>query len=180
IEGDGPPRCPERRELFPDMKVIDNLEMGAYSRVRTVEMRRDLDRIYSLFPILAERRKNRAGALSGGQQQMLATRVDVASAPALARRAYARVGAFDRETNLRDAANAEPRWDDNSPDRAKCQSSAKALRVFLHSGKWPDRSGGEEHCSQRRPDRSAFTRLLWKQKKGDGPMIIDCHVHEEN
>jgi branched-chain amino acid transport system ATP-binding protein len=54
------------------MKVIDNLEMGAYSRVSTVEMRRDLDRIYSLFPILAERRKNRAGALSGGQQQMLA------------------------------------------------------------------------------------------------------------
>src|SRR5262249_55098945 len=54
------------------------------------------------------------------------------------------------------AAKAQPRWDDNSPDRAKCQSSAKALRVFLHSGKWPDRSGGEEHCSQRRSDRSAL------------------------
>jgi branched-chain amino acid transport system ATP-binding protein len=63
---------PERRELFPDMKVIDNLEMGAYSRANAAEMRRDLDWIYSLFPILAERRKNRAGALSGGQQQMLA------------------------------------------------------------------------------------------------------------
>jgi len=63
---------PERRELFPDMKVIDNLEMGAYSRANAAEMRRDLDWIYSLFPVLAERRKNRAGALSGGQQQMLA------------------------------------------------------------------------------------------------------------
>jgi len=63
---------PERRELFPDMKVIDNLEMGGYSRANAAEMRRDLDRIYSLFPVLAERRKNRAGALSGGQQQMLA------------------------------------------------------------------------------------------------------------
>jgi branched-chain amino acid transport system ATP-binding protein len=62
----------ERRELFPDMKVIDNLEMGGYSRVDAAEMRRDLDWIYSLFPVLAERRKNRAGALSGGQQQMLA------------------------------------------------------------------------------------------------------------
>jgi branched-chain amino acid transport system ATP-binding protein len=63
---------PERRELFPDMKVIDNLEMGAYSRANADELRRDLDWIYSLFPVLAERRKNRAGALSGGQQQMLA------------------------------------------------------------------------------------------------------------
>jgi branched-chain amino acid transport system ATP-binding protein len=63
---------PERRELFPDMKVIDNLEMGAYSRANAAEMRRDLDWIYSLFPVLAERRKNRAGTLSGGQQQMLA------------------------------------------------------------------------------------------------------------
>jgi len=63
---------PERRELFPDMKVIDNLEMGAYSRANANELRRDLDWIYSLFPVLAERRKNRAGALSGGQQQMLA------------------------------------------------------------------------------------------------------------
>ena len=63
---------PERRELFSDMKVIDNLEMGAYSRANTVQMRRDLDWIYSLFPVLAERGKNRAGALSGGQQQMLA------------------------------------------------------------------------------------------------------------
>ena len=62
----------ERRELFPDMKVIDNLEMGGYSRADAAEMRRDLDWIYSLFPVLAERRKNRAGALSGGQQQMLA------------------------------------------------------------------------------------------------------------
>src|SRR6516225_1158604 len=88
------------------------------------------------------------------------------------------------------AAKAETRWDDNSPDRAKCQSSAKALRVFLYSGKWPDRSGGEEHCSQRRPDRSALVSggdldrslhaVLSKQKKGDRPMIIDCHVHEEN
>jgi branched-chain amino acid transport system ATP-binding protein len=63
---------PERRELFGDMKVLDNLEMGAYSRVGAAKMRRDLEWIYSLFPILAERRRNRATDLSGGQQQMLA------------------------------------------------------------------------------------------------------------
>jgi branched-chain amino acid transport system ATP-binding protein len=54
------------------MKVIDNLEMGAYSRANAAQIRRDLDWVYSLFPVLAERRKNRAGSLSGGQQQMLA------------------------------------------------------------------------------------------------------------
>jgi branched-chain amino acid transport system ATP-binding protein len=63
---------PERRELFADMKVLDNLEMGAYSRVSAAEMRRDLEWIYSLFPILSEQRQNHARALSGGQQQMLA------------------------------------------------------------------------------------------------------------
>jgi branched-chain amino acid transport system ATP-binding protein len=63
---------PERRELFSDMKVIDNLEMGAYSRANRAQMRRDLEWIYSLFPVLAERGNNRAGDLSGGQQQMLA------------------------------------------------------------------------------------------------------------
>jgi branched-chain amino acid transport system ATP-binding protein len=74
---------PERRELFPDMKVIDNLEMGAYSRANADELRRDLDWIYSLFPVLAERRKNRAGALSGGQQQMLAISRALMSHPRL-------------------------------------------------------------------------------------------------
>ena len=63
---------PERRELFADMKVLDNLEVGAYSRASAAEMRRDLEWIYSLFPVLAERQRNRARALSGGQQQMLA------------------------------------------------------------------------------------------------------------
>src|SRR5206468_4243324 len=76
---------PERRELFPDMKVIDNLRMGA----------------------------------------------------------------FDRKTNLPNSAKLEPRWDDDSPDRAKCKSGTQALRVFLHSRKWPDCFGGEERCSER-------------------------------
>lgn len=63
---------PERREIFSDMTVLDNLEIGGYSRRDRHKLPADLDRIYNLFPILAERRKNKAGSLSGGQQQMLA------------------------------------------------------------------------------------------------------------
>ena len=74
---------PERRELFPDMSVADNLEMGGYTRRNSQEVRRTLEWTYSLFPVLAERRKQRAGALSGGQQQMLAIGRSLMSRPRL-------------------------------------------------------------------------------------------------
>jgi branched-chain amino acid transport system ATP-binding protein len=74
---------PERRELFPDMSVVDNLEMGGYTRRNLQEVRRTLEWTYSLFPVLAERRKQRAGALSGGQQQMLAIGRSLMSRPRL-------------------------------------------------------------------------------------------------
>jgi branched-chain amino acid transport system ATP-binding protein len=74
---------PERREVFPDMKVIDNLEMGAYTRRNRADVHRDIEWIYSLFPVLAERRKQRAAALSGGQQQMLAVGRALMSRPRL-------------------------------------------------------------------------------------------------
>jgi branched-chain amino acid transport system ATP-binding protein len=74
---------PERRELFPDMSVVDNLEMGGYTRRHLPEIRRTLEWTYSLFPVLAERRKQRAGALSGGQQQMLAIGRSLMSRPRL-------------------------------------------------------------------------------------------------
>jgi branched-chain amino acid transport system ATP-binding protein len=83
IVGRGIAMVPERRELFPDMSVVDNLEMGAYRRRDRRDVRGALDRIYSLFPVLAERRKHRAGALSGGQQQMLAIGRSLMSRPRL-------------------------------------------------------------------------------------------------
>ena len=63
---------PERREVFPEMTVLENLEMGAYLRRDQTGVRRDLDRVYSLFPVLKERLGQMAGTLSGGEQQMLA------------------------------------------------------------------------------------------------------------
>jgi branched-chain amino acid transport system ATP-binding protein len=60
---------PERREIFPGMPVIENLQLGAMGRPG---WRKALDHVYALFPVLAERERQRAGTLSGGEQQMLA------------------------------------------------------------------------------------------------------------
>lgn len=64
---------PEGRGVFARLTVTENLEMGAYSRSDNQEIQRNMERIYSLFPRLKERRSQIAGTLSGGEQQMLAT-----------------------------------------------------------------------------------------------------------
>lgn len=64
--------CPEGRRVFPDLTVRDNLEMGAYTRKDKNGIMQDMKRVFELFPILEERAKQRAGTLSGGEQQMLA------------------------------------------------------------------------------------------------------------
>ena len=64
--------CPEGRRVLARQSVVANLELGAWLRRDSVAIRHDLDRCYSLFPRLAERRQQLAGALSGGEQQMLA------------------------------------------------------------------------------------------------------------
>lgn len=64
---------PEGRKVFPRLSVRDNLEMGAYSKkYTTAELNRKLEEIYQIFPRLGERKKQKAGSLSGGEQQMLA------------------------------------------------------------------------------------------------------------
>ena len=64
--------CPEGRRVFPHMSVRENLEMGAYVRSDAAEVAADLERVFAHFPILGERRRQAAGTLSGGEQQMLA------------------------------------------------------------------------------------------------------------
>ena len=63
---------PQGRIVFPDMTVLENLEMGAYIERDSGKIREALDRVYALFPVLAERRTQRAGTMSGGEQQMVA------------------------------------------------------------------------------------------------------------
>lgn len=64
--------CPEGRRIFPEMTVMKNLIVGAYLRKDEAEIKRQLEEIYEHFPILGERRYQRGGSLSGGEQQMLA------------------------------------------------------------------------------------------------------------
>jgi branched-chain amino acid transport system ATP-binding protein len=63
---------PERRRLFPFMTVLENLEVGAYSAAARSVALQTLDEVFALLPVLAERRKQVAGSMSGGEQQMLA------------------------------------------------------------------------------------------------------------
>ncbi len=68
----GVAQAPEGRRIFPRLTVLENLEMGAYTRTDLAVVRADLDRVLQLFPRLKERSSQRGGTLSGGEQQMLA------------------------------------------------------------------------------------------------------------
>jgi branched-chain amino acid transport system ATP-binding protein len=74
--------CPEGRQVFPEMSVLENLEMGAHVR-RDAEQAQDLQSMMDLFPVLRERARQRAGTLSGGEQEMLAIARALMSRPKL-------------------------------------------------------------------------------------------------
>lgn len=74
---------PEGRRVFPSLTVLENLEMGAYTAAGRLAWKENLEKIYTWFPILAERVSTQAGELSGGQQQMLAIARGLASSPKL-------------------------------------------------------------------------------------------------
>jgi branched-chain amino acid transport system ATP-binding protein len=65
-------QSPEGRRLFPRMSVLENLEMGAFQREDRGNLKEDMDRVFDLFPRLAERKQQKAGTMSGGEQQMCA------------------------------------------------------------------------------------------------------------
>ncbi len=83
VVGQGICHCPEGRRLFPELSVIKNLQLGAYLRHDRDAVARDLERVYALFAILAERRDQIVSTLSGGQQQMVAIGRALMGAPQL-------------------------------------------------------------------------------------------------
>ena len=83
IVGHGIAHVPEGRRIFPALTVADNLKMGAFLPAARKRFAESLARVYALFPVLAERQKQRAGSLSGGEQQMLAVGRALMSRPKL-------------------------------------------------------------------------------------------------
>jgi branched-chain amino acid transport system ATP-binding protein len=75
--------CPEGRRVFPQMSVLENLEMGCYLRSDRAQVSADMARLFERFPVLYERRRQPAGTLSGGEQQMLAISRALMSRPKL-------------------------------------------------------------------------------------------------
>jgi len=74
---------PEGRRIFPRLTVMENLEMGAYSRPSNAELAREYEHVFHLFPVLGKRRSQLGGTLSGGEQQMLAMGRALMAAPKL-------------------------------------------------------------------------------------------------
>jgi branched-chain amino acid transport system ATP-binding protein len=83
IVAHGIAHVPEGRRLFPALTVADNLKMGAFLPAARAHHAESLERVYTLFPVLAERRTQRAGSMSGGEQQMLAIGRALMSRPKL-------------------------------------------------------------------------------------------------
>ena len=79
----GVSQSPEGRKIFPRMTVQENLEMGAFARPSSPEVRRDMERVLELFPRLRERLTQKAGTMSGGEQQMLAIGRALMARPAI-------------------------------------------------------------------------------------------------
>jgi branched-chain amino acid transport system ATP-binding protein len=74
---------PEGRQVFANLTVLENLRLGGYQETSNREIHARLDKCYSLFPVLAERKEQKAGTLSGGEQQMLASGRALMSKPQL-------------------------------------------------------------------------------------------------
>ena len=79
----GMAHVPEGRRIFTELTVLENLEMGAYTRNDTEQIKEDINHMFTLFPRLAERKKQLAGTMSGGEQQMLAMARSLMSSPSL-------------------------------------------------------------------------------------------------
>jgi branched-chain amino acid transport system ATP-binding protein len=76
-------QCPEGRQIFPRLTVLENLQMGAYARRDRAQIKEDLQRSFAMFPVLKERAGQLGGTLSGGEQQMLALARALVSRPRL-------------------------------------------------------------------------------------------------
>ena len=125
----GMAHIPEGRHVFTRMSVEENLEMGAFSLKDQSDLKKDLDMVYGLFPRLKERRNQKAGTLSGGEQQMLAMGRALMSHP---------------KTILMDEPRSSSRR--SSPSSASCTSRASRFCWSSRTPRWRCRSPTAHTC----------------------------------
>ena len=135
----GVAHVPEGRGTFATLSVLDNLRLGAWTQRGTSQ--RDLARVFEFFPLLYERRDQRAGALSGGAaaDARARPRDDGEAAAAAARRAVARPRAADRARDLRDAAADERERHDDRRRRAERRPRARRSEACVRARNRADR-----------------------------------------
>ena len=134
---------PEGRQLFSSMSVAENLEMGAFSKRAASKYADRLDKVFTLFPRLAERKRQQAGTLSGGEQQMVAIARGLMSDPDHPhhRRIVARPRPGRRLSALGDAQAAQGSRPDHSAGRAERASRVGAVRLRLRRRRRPHLHG---------------------------------------
>ena len=130
---------PEGRQVFKTLTVRENLEMGAYPQSGRVNWTRTLDRIHTLFPILAERAQQMAGTLSGGEQQMVAIGRGLACAPKLLMLDEPSMGLAPAitDTIFERISQIHTRRCDHPAGRATRRRGAGAVRPWLRAGNGP-------------------------------------------
>ena len=136
IVGLGISQSPEGRKCFQRMTVRENLELGAYLRRDSEGIEKDLARVFELFPRLDERQSQKAGTMSGGEQQMLAIGRALMARPegAAARRALDGHLAGAHRADLRDDRGDQPAGNDDPARRAERQPRARRLQARVRAG----------------------------------------------
>ena len=119
----GMAHIPEGRHVFTRMSVEENLEMGAFSLKDQSDLKKDLDMVYGLFPRLKERRNQKAGTLSGGEQQMLAMGRALMSHPKTRRSSPSSASCTSRASRFCRSSRT-PRWRCRSPTAHTCWKPA--------------------------------------------------------
>ena len=140
----GVAHVPEGRRLFSAMSVRENLLMGAYLRTDKAEIAEDLERVYAMFPILAERQRQDAGTLSGGEQQMCAIGRGLMARPSLLLIDELSLGLAPRMVELLSETPARDQQvrRRHTAGRAGRHERARACRPRLRDGPWPRHQAG--------------------------------------